>query len=209
MSSAFWEAWLFETRRIIADVWRGSSRSNALLQLGIWKCYLVLAAVSLAKNFLAWWLLMTSSNKELGLSLLSQPHVANGQSAALSYAAGSACNRGYQCAVIPKKLHSSSSANYQVIIYGLNIYNSHFHIIVSPCILAAKFLIASNFAFSESQNTNIDRFAYLCDTFGPRYVGTPALDAALGWIVTQMKEDGKIILFGDTMHTFHWIINFS
>ncbi len=44
----------------------------------------------------------------------------------------------------------------------------------------------------ESENTNINRFAYLCDTFGPRYVGTPALDAALSWIVAEMKADGII-----------------
>lgn len=37
---------------------------------------------------------------------------------------------------------------------------------------------------------NFSRFEYLCDTFGPRYRGTPGLTNALAWIVETMKDDG-------------------
>src|ERR1041385_5951653 len=35
-----------------------------------------------------------------------------------------------------------------------------------------------------------DRLAELCDTFGPRFSGTTNLEAAIDWVLGQMKADG-------------------
>ena len=40
---------------------------------------------------------------------------------------------------------------------------------------------------------NFSRFEYFCDTFGPRYRGTPNLANALAWVVETMKDDGSLI----------------
>jgi carboxypeptidase Q len=51
---------------------------------------------------------------------------------------------------------------------------------------AANRLVAA----ATADRRAFDRLAELTDTFGPRFSGTPALEAALKWAETRMKEDG-------------------
>ncbi|XP_024391998.1 uncharacterized protein [Physcomitrium patens] len=47
----------------------------------------------------------------------------------------------------------------------------------------------------SAMNTTIvyDRLAYMTDTIGPRFSGTPALEQAIDWIVARAQEDGIIV----------------
>jgi len=46
----------------------------------------------------------------------------------------------------------------------------------------------SNVIIGNALDGDYGDFSYMCDTFGPRYRGTPNLELALDWIVTTMKD---------------------
>ena len=49
------------------------------------------------------------------------------------------------------------------------------------------------------------RLATLCDTFGPRFTGSTNLEAALDWILGQLREDGLSNVHGEPVTVPHWI----
>jgi len=49
------------------------------------------------------------------------------------------------------------------------------------------------------------RLAFLCDTFGPRFSGTSNLEAALDWILSEMKHDGLENVHGEEVMVPHWV----
>lgn len=49
------------------------------------------------------------------------------------------------------------------------------------------------------------RLARLCDTFGPRFCGTTNMEAALDWILAQMKKDGLENVHGEEVMVPHWV----
>jgi len=49
------------------------------------------------------------------------------------------------------------------------------------------------------------RLARLCDTFGPRFSGSTNLEAALDWILAQMKKDGLENVHGEEVMVPHWV----
>src|SRR5580658_7384858 len=49
------------------------------------------------------------------------------------------------------------------------------------------------------------RLARLCDTFGPRFSGSTNLEAALDWILAQMKQDGLENVHGEEVMVPHWV----
>jgi carboxypeptidase Q len=49
------------------------------------------------------------------------------------------------------------------------------------------------------------RLAQLCDTFGPRFSGSTNLEAALDWILAQMKKDGLENVHGEKVMVPHWV----
>jgi len=55
----------------------------------------------------------------------------------------------------------------------------------------------SNFAYQ--------RLAQLCDTFGPRLSGSTNLEAAIDWILAQMKKDGLENVHGEEVMVPHWV----
>jgi len=55
----------------------------------------------------------------------------------------------------------------------------------------------TNFAYA--------RLARLCDTFGPRFSGTTNLEAALDWILAEMKRDGLDNVHGEEVSVPHWV----
>lgn len=53
--------------------------------------------------------------------------------------------------------------------------------------------------------TSFEQFEYLCDTFGPRYVGTPALTDALDYIAKEMEKEG-LRVYKEPVHGItNWI----
>ncbi len=57
--------------------------------------------------------------------------------------------------------------------------------------------------------TNTDfaykRLAQLCDKFGPRFSGTTNLEAAIDWILGEMKKDGLENVHGEEVMVPHWV----
>jgi len=49
------------------------------------------------------------------------------------------------------------------------------------------------------------RLAELCDTFGPRLSGTTNLEAAIDWVLVQMKADGLDHVRGEEVLVPHWV----
>lgn len=49
------------------------------------------------------------------------------------------------------------------------------------------------------------RLARLCDTFGPRLSGSTNLEAALDWILAEMKRDGLENVHGEAVAVPHWV----
>jgi carboxypeptidase Q len=60
---------------------------------------------------------------------------------------------------------------------------------------------------SEATNSDFayQRLAQLCDTFGPRFSGTTNLEAAIDWILQQMKNDGLENVHGEEILVRHWV----
>jgi carboxypeptidase Q len=50
-----------------------------------------------------------------------------------------------------------------------------------------------------------ERLARLCDTFGPRFSGTTNLEAAIDWILAEMKRDGLDSVHGEEVMVPHWV----
>jgi len=50
-----------------------------------------------------------------------------------------------------------------------------------------------------------ERLATLCDTFGPRFSGTTNLEAAIDWILAEMKRDGLENVHGEDVMVPHWV----
>jgi len=49
------------------------------------------------------------------------------------------------------------------------------------------------------------RLARLCDTFGPRFSGTTNLEAAIDWILAEMKKDGLDNVHGEEVMVPRWV----
>lgn len=65
---------------------------------------------------------------------------------------------------------------------------------------AEQFIVAatnSHFAF--------DRLTVLCDTFGPRFSGTPSLEKSIDWILAEMKKDGLENVHGEEVMVPRWV----
>jgi carboxypeptidase Q len=59
---------------------------------------------------------------------------------------------------------------------------------------------------TATQNIDFQNFEYLCDTFGPRYRGTPGLDNALEWIVQTMRDQGlENVMREPVVNITNWI----
>jgi carboxypeptidase Q len=50
-----------------------------------------------------------------------------------------------------------------------------------------------------------DHMAQLCDRFGPRFSGSTNLEAAIDWLLAQMKADGLENVHGETVTVPHWV----
>jgi carboxypeptidase Q len=50
-----------------------------------------------------------------------------------------------------------------------------------------------------------ERLARLCDTFGPRFSGTTNLEAAIDWVLAEMKLDGLENVHGEEVMVPHWV----
>lgn len=49
------------------------------------------------------------------------------------------------------------------------------------------------------------RLAYLVDTFGARFSGTPALEQAIGWILAELERDGLANVRGEPVQVPRWV----
>ncbi|HEY3862786.1 MAG TPA: M28 family metallopeptidase [Verrucomicrobiae bacterium] len=49
------------------------------------------------------------------------------------------------------------------------------------------------------------RLARMCDTFGPRFSGSTNLEAAIDWILAEMKKDGLDNVHGEDVMAPHWV----
>src|SRR5688500_8846607 len=50
-----------------------------------------------------------------------------------------------------------------------------------------------------------DRIARLVDGFGHRHAGSRSLEAALDWILAEMKKDGLQNVRGEPVQVTHWV----
>jgi carboxypeptidase Q len=56
-----------------------------------------------------------------------------------------------------------------------------------------------------SDTTAYSRIARLTDTFGSRFSGTPNLEAAIDWVLAEMKRDGLENVRGEPVMVPHWV----
>ncbi len=61
--------------------------------------------------------------------------------------------------------------------------------------------------FTAATNSNFafQRLAELCDTFGPRFSGSTNLEAAIDWVLSEMKKDGLENVRGEEVKVPHWV----
>jgi carboxypeptidase Q len=57
---------------------------------------------------------------------------------------------------------------------------------------------------ARSDSSMYKRLQYLCDTFGSRLSGTPALERALDWILSELTHDGFENVRGEEVMVPHW-----
>ncbi len=57
----------------------------------------------------------------------------------------------------------------------------------------------------QSSDFAYNRLAELCDTFGPRFSGTPELESAIDWCLAEMKKDGFKNVRGERVMVPHWV----
>jgi carboxypeptidase Q len=50
-----------------------------------------------------------------------------------------------------------------------------------------------------------ERLARMCDTFGPRFSGTTNLEAAIDWVLDEMRQDGLDNVHGEEVLVPHWV----
>jgi carboxypeptidase Q len=58
---------------------------------------------------------------------------------------------------------------------------------------------------ATNQTLGFRRLEYLCDTFGPRLSGTTNLEAALDWIIAELKRDGFDRVRTEPVLVPHWV----
>lgn len=58
---------------------------------------------------------------------------------------------------------------------------------------------------AKSTDFAYNRLAELCDTFGPRFSGTPELEAAIDWCLAEMKKDGFVNVRGEKVMVPRWV----
>ncbi|HET6567556.1 MAG TPA: M28 family metallopeptidase [Rhodothermales bacterium] len=56
-----------------------------------------------------------------------------------------------------------------------------------------------------ADSATYERLAYLTDTFGPRFSGTPSLERAIDWVVEEMKRDGLENVHTEPVMVPHWV----
>ncbi len=56
-----------------------------------------------------------------------------------------------------------------------------------------------------NNNEGFERLAELCDTFGPRFTGSPNLENAIDWILEQMENDGLANVRGERVKIPRWV----
>ena len=56
-----------------------------------------------------------------------------------------------------------------------------------------------------SESSVYERVAYLADTFGPRFSGTPNLEQAIDWILSEMSADGLENVHGEPVMVPKWV----
>ncbi|AEN73397.1 peptidase M28 [Rhodothermus marinus SG0.5JP17-172] len=56
-----------------------------------------------------------------------------------------------------------------------------------------------------ADSSAFERLAYLVDTFGPRFSGTPQLERAIDWVLEAMRQDGLENVRGDTVMVPRWV----
>lgn len=66
--------------------------------------------------------------------------------------------------------------------------------------LAAKRIIEA----ARSSDFAYRRLATLCDTFGPRFSGTPELEQAIDWVLEEMRRDGFQSVRGERVMVPRW-----
>ena len=60
-------------------------------------------------------------------------------------------------------------------------------------------------AAALSDSSAYERIAELSDRFGSRISGSPALEAAIDWILGEMKRDGLANVHGEPVRVPHWV----
>ena len=60
-------------------------------------------------------------------------------------------------------------------------------------------------AGTTNSNAAWDRLAEMCDRFGPRLSGSTNLEAAIDWILEQMKAEGLENVHGEAVQVPHWV----
>ena len=58
---------------------------------------------------------------------------------------------------------------------------------------------------STNSAFGFNRLATMCDTFGPRFSGSPNLEKAIDWCLAQMKKDGFMNVHGEEVTVRHWV----
>jgi carboxypeptidase Q len=56
-----------------------------------------------------------------------------------------------------------------------------------------------------ADSTAYKRVGYIVDNFGPRFSGTPALEASIDWIIDEMRKDGLDNVRGEPVMIPHWV----
>ena len=65
---------------------------------------------------------------------------------------------------------------------------------------------ANRLIHSATNSTfGFNRLATMCDTFGPRFSGSPNLEKAIDWCLAQMKKDGFVNVHGEEVTVPHWV----
>lgn len=76
-----------------------------------------------------------------------------------------------------------------------------------PDSVAAHYTEAAESIHKAAFQSNLawDRLAEMCDTFGPRFSGSPNLEMAIDWIVNQLNKDGFDTVMTQPVAVPHWI----
>lgn len=74
-------------------------------------------------------------------------------------------------------------------------------------LIPAKYKADSQRIIQKIQSSKFayNRLAELCDTFGPRFSGTPELEAAIDWCLKEMKQDGFKNVRGEKVMVPRWV----